>query len=182
MIFKKDEADEADEDMASAAPHVARAGERPGDRKERQMSDNGEVTVVGVGARLDGNLVSAGSLRIDGQVKGQINADGDVTLAPQSQVEADIRAQNVSVAGRFKGNIAVKGKAHLARGGRVDGNITSKTLVVEEGGIFHGQSIMDGAAPGSSAGQTGAQAGSQAHAANPADKSTTEKTEQVKVP
>ena len=51
---------------------------------------------------LEGNVVSAGSLRIDGQVKGQINADGDVTLSPQSQVEADIRAQNVSVAGRSR--------------------------------------------------------------------------------
>lgn len=105
--------------------------------------NNGEVTIVGTGARLEGNVVSAGNLRIDGQVKGQINADGDVTLSPQSQVEADIRAQNVSVAGKFKGNLIVKAKAHLARGGRIDGNITSKTLVVEEGGIFHGQSIMD---------------------------------------
>lgn len=109
---------------------------------------NGEVTIVGAGARLEGNVVSAGSLRIDGQVKGQINAEGDVELSPQSQVEADIRAQNVSVAGTFKGNLIVKGKAHLARGGRIEGNITSKTLVVEEGGMFHGQSVMDGAAPG----------------------------------
>ena len=114
------------------------------------MAENGEVTIVGTGARLEGNVVSAGSLRIDGQVKGQINADGDVSLSPQSQVEADIRAQNVSVAGRFKGNIVVKGKAHLARGGRIDGNITSKTLVVEEGGVFHGQSIMDAGAASSS--------------------------------
>jgi len=110
------------------------------------MAENGEVTIVGTGARLEGNVVSAGNLRIDGQVKGQINADGDVVLSPQSQVEADIRSQNVSVAGRFKGNILVKGKAHLARGGRIDGNITSKTLVVEEGGIFHGQSNMDAGA------------------------------------
>ena len=117
------------------------------------MADNDEVTVVGATAKLEGNVVSAGSLRIDGNVKGQINADGDVTLSPQSQVEADIRAQNVSIAGRFKGSIVVKGKAHLARGGRIDGNITSKTLVVEEGGVFHGQSIMDaGAQPGSPAG------------------------------
>jgi cytoskeletal protein CcmA (bactofilin family) len=101
--------------------------------------------------------VSAGNLRIDGQVKGQINADGDVVLSPQSQVEADIRSQNVSVAGRFKGNIAVKGKAHLARGGRIDGNITSKTLVVEEGGIFHGQSIMDAGAGSGSSSQQAAQ-------------------------
>ena len=100
------------------------------------MAENGEVTIVGAGARLEGNVVSAGSLRIDGQVKGQINADGDVTLSPQSQVEADIRAQNVSVAGRFHGNIVVKDRAHLAKGGRIDGNITSKTLVVEEGGVL----------------------------------------------
>ena len=103
----------------------------------------GEVTVVGQGAKLEGTVVSAGSLRIDGQVKGQINAEGDVLLSPQSQVEADIRAQNVVIAGRFKGSIAVKGRAELARGGRVEGDITSKTLVVEEGGIFQGQSIMD---------------------------------------
>jgi cytoskeletal protein CcmA (bactofilin family) len=116
-------------------------------RTEAVMAEEGEVTIVGAGARLEGNVVSAGNLRIDGQVKGQINAEGDVALSPQSQVEADIRAQNVSIAGRFKGSIQVKGKAHLARGGRIDGNITSKTLVVEEGGVFHGQSIMDGSSP-----------------------------------
>jgi cytoskeletal protein CcmA (bactofilin family) len=113
---------------------------------------SGEVTIVGQGAKLEGTVVSAGSLRIDGQVKGQINADGDVMLSPQSQVEADIHAQNVVVAGRFKGSIVVKGKAELARGGRVDGNITSKTLTVEEGAIFQGQSIMDQQPPAQSSG------------------------------
>jgi cytoskeletal protein CcmA (bactofilin family) len=125
-------------------------------RTEAVMAEEGEVTIVGAGARLDGNVVSAGNLRIDGQVKGQINAEGDVALSPRSQVEADIRAQNVSIAGRFKGSVQVKGKAHLARGGRIDGNITSKTLVVEEGGIFHGQSIMDGSSPEESARGQGA--------------------------
>jgi cytoskeletal protein CcmA (bactofilin family) len=144
MIFKRDD-DEADPIAATAPsdvePHTRR---RTRDQGGDMAENDGEVTIVGAGARLEGNVVSAGNLRIDGQVKGQINADGDVTLSPQSQVEADIRAQNVSVGGKFKGNLIVKGKAHLARGGRIDGNITSKTLVVEEGGIFHGQSIMDG--------------------------------------
>jgi cytoskeletal protein CcmA (bactofilin family) len=146
MIFKRD--DDETNPIAATAPSDdepqtrRRARDQGGDMAE----NDGEVTIVGAGARLEGNVVSAGNLRIDGQVKGQINADGDVTLSPQSQVEADIRAQNVSVGGKFKGNLIVKGKAHLARGGRIDGNITSKTLVVEEGGIFHGQSIMDGGA------------------------------------
>ncbi len=145
MIFKRDE-EEPDE----APQNIEQR--RPERREERTMAEqNDEVTIVGAGARLEGNVVSAGSLRIDGQVKGQINAEGDVALSPQSQVEADIRAQNVSVAGGFKGTIVVKGKAHLARGGRIEGNITSKSLVVEEGGIFHGQSIMDGSGSSSSA-------------------------------
>jgi len=149
----------------------------PRERKDRQMADNnGEVTIVGAGARLEGNVVSAGSLRIDGQVKGQINADGDVTLSPQSQVEADIRAQNVSIAGKFHGNIVVKDKAHLARGGRIDGNITSKTLVVEEGGVFHGQSIMDaGAGSGS---RSSGQAASSSTGAVPPE---TKEPDQLKV-
>ena len=63
-----------------------RGGGRGHDRTEAVMAEEGEVTIVGAGARLEGNVVSAGNLRIDGQVKGQINAEGDVALSPQSQV------------------------------------------------------------------------------------------------
>jgi cytoskeletal protein CcmA (bactofilin family) len=165
MIFRRD--DDEPDPVEATAPAPAR-------REDQMAEQDGEVTIIGAGARLEGNVVSAGSLRIDGQIKGQINAEGDVALSPQSQVEADIRAQNVSVAGAFKGNITVKGKAHLARGGRVDGNINSKSLVVEEGGIFHGQSIMDGSS--SSSGQAGASQGA------PAAQQTEKGTQQVKVP
>ena len=113
--------------------------------KEGRMAEQGgaEATVVGQGAKLEGTIESAGSLRIDGQVKGTINAESDVVLSQQSHVEADINATNVTVAGRFKGNIVAKNRAEISRGGRVDGNITSKTLVVAEGASFSGQSIMD---------------------------------------
>jgi cytoskeletal protein CcmA (bactofilin family) len=134
MIWKRDEVAEAD---------VPRE-DPPTRREERRMAEReSEVTVVGQGARLEGTIVSAGSLRIDGQVKGQINADGDVLLTPQSQVEADIRAKNVSIAGRFRGNVTVTGRSELKRGGKIEGNITSKSLVIEEGGTFDGQSFME---------------------------------------
>jgi len=146
MIWRRDEPaqDDASAEPDGAVPQDEQAGSVRRRTEVRGMADQGgEVTIVGQGAKLEGTVVSAGSLRIDGQVKGQINAEGDVLLSPQSQVDADIKAQNVVVAGRFKGSINVKGRAELARGGRVDGDITSKTLVVEEGGVFQGQSIMD---------------------------------------
>jgi cytoskeletal protein CcmA (bactofilin family) len=137
MIWRRD--DGHDDPQPEEHQHVA-----PDGRRGRQMAEQGtEVTVIGQGARLEGTVVSAGSLRVDGQVRGKIQADGDVMLSAPSQVEADIHAENVSIAGKFKGNIVVKNGAELARGGRVDGNITSKTLVVQEGGVFCGQSIMD---------------------------------------
>jgi cytoskeletal protein CcmA (bactofilin family) len=139
MIWRREDA-ESHHDDRSGERHEARHDERMGGKR---MAESSEVTVIGQAAKLEGTVVSAGSLRIDGQVKGQINADGDCSLSPQSQVEADIRAQNVSVAGRFKGNIIVKGRAEITRGGRVDGNITSKSLVIEEGAIFQGNSVMD---------------------------------------
>jgi cytoskeletal protein CcmA (bactofilin family) len=118
------------------------------DPKEVRMPDTSasEVTVVGQGAQIEGTLVSAGSLRIDGQVKGKVTAEGDVGLSAQSRVEADITAQNVTVGGQLRGNIFAKGKAELVRGGRVEGNITSRTLVIAEGALFSGQSIMGEAA------------------------------------
>lgn len=148
---------QTDQGTATAQPDVSR-------REARRMADN-EMTVVGQGARLEGTIVSAGSLRIDGHVKGQVNADGDVIMSPQSQVEADVRADNVTVAGRFKGNILVKGKAELARGGRVDGNITAKALVIQEGAVFCGQSQMDQQGAASQAASQ--QAAQHAEAARP---------------
>jgi cytoskeletal protein CcmA (bactofilin family) len=133
--------------------------------KEVAMAEHGggEATVVGQGAKLEGTIESAGSLRIDGRVKGTINADGDVQLSPQSEVEADINAANVTVAGRFKGAIVARNRAELAKGGRVDGNITCKTLVVAEGALFSGQSTMSDGESRSSA----APARSEATAAQP---------------
>jgi len=68
-------------------------------------------------------------------------------------------SQNVSIAGRFKGSIVVKGRAEIMRGGRVDGNVTSKTLVVEEGAVFQGQSIMEGQSATAAAGDAQAAQG-----------------------
>jgi cytoskeletal protein CcmA (bactofilin family) len=102
-----------------------------------------EMTVVGRGARVVGTLVSTESIRIDGQVKGKIAARCDVILSSHSDVEADIRAQNVVSGGTLKGNITARTRTEVAQGGRVKGKIRSKELVVSEGGLFTGQADID---------------------------------------
>ncbi|MGA9162703.1 MAG: polymer-forming cytoskeletal protein [Actinomycetota bacterium] len=101
------------------------------------------MTVVGRGTQLEGTLVSAESIRIDGQAKGKIAARGDVILSSDSHVEADIQAQNVVSGGTLKGSITARTRTELAQGGRVEGTIRSKVLVVREGALFSGQASID---------------------------------------
>lgn len=129
---------------------MSRRGRRQGGRGPEEPSEPGiketlgpEMTVVGRGARLEGTLVSVESIRIDGQAKGKIAARGDVILSSDSQVEADIQAQNVVTAGKFRGNITARTMTEVAEGGRAEGTIRSKALVVREGALFSGQASID---------------------------------------
>lgn len=106
-------------------------------------SRHGELTVIGAGARLEGNLVSVASLRIEGHVKGQVTAEGDVIVAPEAEVDSDIRASNVTIAGSYRGNVTANGTVELAPTAKVDGNISCSSLIVNQGAMFSGQSIMD---------------------------------------
>jgi cytoskeletal protein CcmA (bactofilin family) len=101
------------------------------------------MTVVGRGAQLEGTLVSTESIRIDGQAKGKIAARVDVILSTDSHVEADIQAQNVVAGGTLKGSITARTMTEVAEGGRVEGTIRSKALVVSEGALFSGQASID---------------------------------------
>ena len=102
-----------------------------------------QMTVVGRGTQLEGTLLSAESIRIDGEARGTIAARGDVILSSNSHVEADIRAENVVMGGELRGNIRARTRTELAAGGRLVGKIRSKLLVVREGAQFSGQSSVD---------------------------------------
>jgi cytoskeletal protein CcmA (bactofilin family) len=104
------------------------------------------VTVIGNGARLEGKLIAAASLRIEGTVTGTITAEGDVIIAPEAEVSADIQSTNTTLGGHYKGNVIATGTIELTATARVEGNLTCRSLIVSQGAIFSGQSIMDGGA------------------------------------
>jgi cytoskeletal protein CcmA (bactofilin family) len=117
------------------------------------MADgNGDVTVLGRDARLEGDFVISGSIRIDGVFKGRIAAEGGVTLSSGCDVEADVKGTNVTVAGQLRGNVVARNRAEIASTAHVDGDVTSSALVVGQGAVFNGRSIMGGDGGGRSTG------------------------------
>jgi cytoskeletal protein CcmA (bactofilin family) len=53
-----------------------------------------------------------------------------------------MNAQNVSVAGALKGTVKAAGRLEILSNGRVWGDISVASFLIDEGGFFRGQSIM----------------------------------------
>jgi cytoskeletal protein CcmA (bactofilin family) len=101
-----------------------------------RADDRSEVSVVGRGTRIEGTVVAAGSLRVEGEVKGKITAEQEVSLSAQGRVEANIEATSIILAGRVRGDITAKADVSLPADSHLDGNIRAHN--VEVGGAVIG--------------------------------------------
>ncbi|MDW8267810.1 MAG: polymer-forming cytoskeletal protein, partial [Anaerolineae bacterium] len=86
-------------------------------RDRRPEPDQIEVT-LGSRASLRGELRCDGSVRIDGVVEegSRIETLGNVIIGSEARVAADIKAETVSVAGAYKGNLEAR-RVELLAGG-----------------------------------------------------------------
>jgi cytoskeletal protein CcmA (bactofilin family) len=113
--------------------------------KEGDMNGTkGELgTIIGKGTKIDGTITIEGSTRIDGTVTGKLESNDSVTVGPTGSVKAaEIKAKVIIVGGKVEGNLLADEKVELQSKCEVVGDISSKSLLVEHGAIFHGSSKM----------------------------------------
>jgi len=99
-------------------------------------------TLVGQGATFEGNIVIEGGARIDGKLKGKVNAKGTVVVGKTGKVDGEITAKSAVIGGEVKGIIKVQDRVEFESGAKFDGEVYCKTLVVQEGVIFDGSCTM----------------------------------------
>jgi len=101
-------------------------------------------TVVGPTTNFKGTVQNDGGLRVDGVFEGLVETGGNFIIGEEAKVMADVVAYNVSVAGAIKGNIKAN-RVEVLSTGRVWGDVTVKSFLVDEGGFVRGEIIMEGA-------------------------------------
>ncbi|MBU2026738.1 MAG: polymer-forming cytoskeletal protein [Proteobacteria bacterium] len=97
---------------------------------------------LGKGAEFAGKLIFNGSVRIDGDFKGDIFGNGTLVIGEGAEVEADIRVDSVLVSGEVRGKIDVKKKIWIYSTGKVLGDLNTPVFSVEEGAFFEGTCHM----------------------------------------
>jgi cytoskeletal protein CcmA (bactofilin family) len=98
-------------------------------------------SLVGVDSSFKGDICTKGTLRIDGNIEGNIEADW-VILGEKSRVRGDITARGVVVGGKVQGNLTVREICEIRNKGEIFGELSTAKLVIAEGGIFDGRSTM----------------------------------------
>lgn len=79
----------------------------------------------------------------DFQIKGfhasrSFDTCGDVIVEKRGQLAAFVRAKNLLIKGRVKGDVEARGRVRVTRTGEVQGNVTAPSLIVENGGMIDG--------------------------------------------
>lgn len=101
-----------------------------------------QESVIGPDDFSSGSYKFAHGVRIQGRVEGSIESRGSILIEQDAQVNADISAAEIIVAGRYDGKAKCRARFRITATGMVTGEINTNILVVEEGGYFDGEFKM----------------------------------------
>ncbi|MBX7196461.1 MAG: polymer-forming cytoskeletal protein [Sandaracinaceae bacterium] len=112
------------------------------DRADDARPDAPDQGQILPGLAIEGQLRGRGDLRIDGPMRGAITIEGTVSVGPQAQITAPIRARRVDVSGEVVGDIEA---SHVAvrSGGWVTGDVRASTIAIDDGATLEGLVDMD---------------------------------------
>lgn len=112
-------------------------------KKKKTIDPNSTDTLIGENSVFEGKIKSEATIRIEGQINGDVESSGDVIVGEQGVAKSNINARNAILAGTIHGNVTVKEKLTVTPTGNLHGNIMARTFIIEEGGLFLGNSKME---------------------------------------
>ena len=114
--------------------------------RKRKPVDYGVISsVIGHDAQVRGEIVTKGSVRVDGEFEGKVTAKGDIFVGEKSRVVGNMVGGRIVVSGEINGNIMATDGLEITRSGKVYGDITGDKLLIDEGAIYKGKVNMEAA-------------------------------------
>ncbi|HKA20739.1 MAG TPA: polymer-forming cytoskeletal protein [Blastocatellia bacterium] len=100
---------------------------------------NSDFGLIGRGIEVIGDISFADRLQVDGKTQGKLTSDGGTLIIGESaRIEAQIDVGVCVVHGLVQGNLIARSKLEIRKTGRVQGDVITPVLLVEEGAVFNG--------------------------------------------
>jgi len=88
--------------------------------------------------KIIGEVSSDEELCLEGSLEGKLELRNRLTIGPESNVKADIKAHEVVVFGSVRGNVEAQGRIELRAGATIVGDIKTAGIIIEDGAYFKG--------------------------------------------
>ena len=109
-----------------------------GDTNTKKINSDTYDVIIGKSSKVDGDIISDGSVRIEGIVNGSIDAKGNAMIGPDSHITGNVKCKHIEISGDVKGNVKCIGSLKVHPCGSLVGDIEVSSFNIEEGGVFDG--------------------------------------------
>jgi cytoskeletal protein CcmA (bactofilin family) len=111
--------------------------------KEKLMLDGPEnLNRLGAGTELNGDIATQTSMRVDGIIVGNVSCGGKLVLGQKGLITGNITVKQAEIEGTVQGDLKVTETLILRSSARIDGNMITSKLTIEDGAVFNGQCVM----------------------------------------
>ncbi len=119
--------------------------------KQEEAGPARSQSLIQQGVIVRGDIRAEGDVRLEGAVEGTVTTKGRIIVGATGAIQADIEASEILVMGKVNGKILGRRRIELRKGAKVEGDLSTQSLVIEEGVFFQGQSQMNVQGEGASA-------------------------------
>jgi cytoskeletal protein CcmA (bactofilin family) len=107
--------------------------------EDRTLSHN----IITRNTEVVGDITSAGDIRLDGLLKGNLTVKGKVVIGPAGKLEGTLTCKNSDIFGNMEGKIKVDELLSFKDTAKVKGDIVTNKLSIEPGCKFVGTCTME---------------------------------------
>ena len=98
-------------------------------------------TIIGKGSAISGNLKVNGFIRIDGDIDGDLETDGNVIVGENARIRGNLSAKSVIIGGIIKGNVTAAESVKILSEAAVIGDVISRKVQIDASAVIHGHCI-----------------------------------------
>jgi cytoskeletal protein CcmA (bactofilin family) len=102
----------------------------------------GKTNRIVEGTTINGNIMSATDIRLDGQLIGNLQSKGKIVIGPTGYIKGDVICKSADIEGLFEGRIQVQEILNVKSKAHIKGDVVCGKLSVEPGAEFSATCAM----------------------------------------
>ena len=108
--------------------------------KLRRLRDqaSGPATLISQGCKITGIISGSGDFQISGEIDGDCDLDGSVSITKSGYWKGTIRAASIVISGTVDGDIESSGRVEISDTAKISGTVTGQAIAVAEGAVVEG--------------------------------------------